>query len=162
MASAPVLDFTSLDLDTVRLDSAGLDAYLQQAGRFRMLDGILHDDVEGRLVVGYKDLTAEDWWAADHVPGRPMFPGALQIEAAAQLSTYDYLAHRMDPESVGQRFVGFGGVDKARFRGQVLPDCRLIIATHLLKASRRMFRYLAQGFVDEKMVFEAEVLGVIV
>ncbi|MFT7678917.1 MAG: 3-hydroxyacyl-[acyl-carrier-protein] dehydratase [Planctomycetota bacterium] len=162
MASAPVLDFSTLPLDTVRLDGAGLDPFLQQTGRFRMLDGILHDDVEGKLVVGYKDLTAQDWWAADHVPGRPMFPGALQIEAAAQLSTYDYLAHRVDPENVGERFVGFGGVDKARFRGQVLPDCRLIIATHLLKASRRMFRYLAQGFVEEKMVFEAEVLGVIV
>lgn len=162
MASEPVLDFASLDLSNVRLDSSGLDPYLQQAGRFRMLDGILHDDVEGKLVVGYKDLTGDDWWAADHVPGRPMFPGALQIEAAAQISTYDYLAHRVDTGNVGQRFVGFGGVDKARFRGQVLPNCRLIIATHLLKASRRMFRYLAQGFVDEKMVFEAEVLGVIV
>ncbi len=162
MASAPVLDLSSLPLDKVLVDSAGLDKYLQQVGRFRMLDGILHVDLEERVVVGYKDLDLDDWWTADHVPGRPMFPGALQIEAAAQLSTYDYLKHRVDPAEVGKRFVGFGGVDKVRFRGQVPPGVRLILCTKLLKASKRMFRYLSQGFVEGEMVFEGEVLGVIV
>lgn len=162
MASAPVLDLPSLPLDKVLVDSAGLDQYLKQTGRFRMLDGILHVDLEERIVVGYKDLGDNDWWAADHVPGRPMFPGVLQIEAAAQLSTYDYLRHRVDPAEVAERFVGFGGVDKVRFRGQVLPGQKLILCTKLLKASKRMFRYLSQGFVEGEMVFEGEVLGVIV
>ena len=91
-----------------------------------------------------------------------MFPGALQVALAAQLSTYDYMAHRVDPSEVGQRFVGFGGLDKVRFRGVVEPDCRLIVATKVLKVSKRMFRYQAQGFVDRTMVFEAEVLGVVI
>lgn len=162
MASAPVLDLTALSLDKVLVDSTGLDRLLQQTGRFRMLDGILHVDADQDVVVGYKDLGDNDWWAADHVPGRPMFPGALQIEAAAQLSTFDYLSHRIDPSEIGKRFVGFGGVDKVRFRGQVLPGQKLILCSKLLKASKRMFRYLTQGFVEGDMVFEGEVLGVIV
>lgn len=162
MATAPIIDFNEVPLEDVRLGSEGLDPFLKQEGRLRMLDGILHEDPPGHLVVGFKDISSDDWWAKDHVPGRPMFPGALQIEAAAQLSTYDYLAHRVDPDLVGERFVGFGGLDKTRFRGQVLPDCRLIIASKLLRVSNRMFRYLAQAFVEEKMVFDSEVLGVIV
>lgn len=162
MASAPIIDFAALSLEDVQVHSDGLDRYLKQTGRLRMIDGILHDDPDSRLVVGYKDISESDWWAPDHVPGRPMFPGALQIEAAAQLSTYDYLAHRIDKDIVGERFVGFGGLDKTRFRGQVVPGCRLVVATKLLRVSNRMFRYLAQAFVEDNMVFESEVLGVIV
>ncbi len=91
-----------------------------------------------------------------------MFPGALQIEVAAQLSAYDYAAHRLDgkvPEGV---FVGFGGVENVRFRRLVEPDCRLIMGIRLLKSSRRMFRYEAQGFVDREMVFQGDILGVLV
>ncbi len=165
MASASLLDFNKIDLSRTVVSRTELDKYLKQAGRFAMLDGVLHEDVEGRLMVGYKDIAADDWWASDHIPGRPMFPGVLQIEAAAQLSAFDYSAHRVEHAGDGTapgNFVGFGGVDKARFRGLVEPDCRLILCVHLEKCSRRMFRYQAQAFVDQQMVFEGQILGVLV
>mgnify|MGYP006236260477 CR=1 FL=1 len=165
MASQPLIDFDTLDLSQTVVSRTELDQYLRQSGRFAMLDGVLHEDVEGRLMIGYKDVASDDWWAKDHIPGRPMFPGVLQIEAAAQLSAFDYSAHRVDQTGDGTqpgKFVGFGGVDKARFRGLVEPDCRLILCVHLLKCSRRMFRYQAQAFVDQSMVFEGEILGVLV
>lgn len=162
MPTASLIDFESLDLTRVVVDQETLKGFLKQRHRFLMLDGILHEDVEERLIVGYKDIRSDDWWAADHIPGRPMFPGALQIETAAQISSYDYSAHRLDGEFAEGKFVGFGGVDNCRFRGLVQPDCRMIFAIHLMKHSRRMFRYQAQGFVDQQRVFEAEILGVIV
>ncbi|MEZ5974344.1 MAG: 3-hydroxyacyl-ACP dehydratase FabZ family protein [Planctomycetota bacterium] len=160
MATAPILDLSTLDLDTVLVGPRELDAHLKQAGRFRMLEGILHEDVEGGVLVGFRDIRSEDWWAKDHIPGRPLFPGALQIEAAAQLAAYDYSAHRLDGE-LGNKFVGFGGVENARFRGSVEPECRLHLVSRLKKASRRMFRYEVQALVENQLVFEAEILGVI-
>lgn len=158
----PLFDFDQIDLSTTVVGRAGLDRYLRQRNRFEMLDGVLHEDVEGGVVIGYKDIRGDDWWAPDHIPSRPMFPGALQIELAAQLAAYDYAAHRFPDEIPKDTFVGFGGVENVRFRGLVEPDCRLIMATRLLKSSRRMFRYTAQGFVDRDIVFQGDVIGVLV
>ena len=47
-------------------------------------------------------------------------------------------------------------------RGLVEPDCRLIMAIHLVKSSRRMFRYTGQGFVDRELVFQGDIIGVLV
>lgn len=160
--AAPLIDFDKIDLSREIVNRSQLDKYLRQANRFAMLDGILHEDVEGKLLIGYKDIRADDWWTADHIPGRPMFPGVLQIEAAAQLAAYDFSAHRISDDVPEDKFVGFGGVDKVRFRGLVSPDCRFVIAAALRKNSRRMFRYETQGFVDGTMVFQSEVMGVIV
>ena len=93
---------------------------------------------------------------------RPMFPGVLQIECAAQLCTYDYAAHRMPENSDKEQFIGFGGVEKVRFRRVVQPDCQLVMVTNLTKASRRMFRYNVQGYVEGEMVFEGDIIGVLI
>lgn len=161
MAATPIVDLASLDLSTIRVGPRDLDPYLKQSGRFRMLEGILHEDVDSGVLVGFRDITGDDWWARDHIPGRPLFPGALQIEAAAQLAAYDYSAHRLPSDAKPDGFVGFGGVEKARFRGSVEPECRLHLVSKLIKSSRRMFRYEAQAFVEDRMVFEAEILGVV-
>ncbi len=161
MAATPILDLSAIDLTQVLVGPRDLDPYLKQSGRFRMLEGVLHEDVDAGVLVGYRDIRADDWWAKDHIPGRPLFPGALQIEAAAQLAAYDYSAHRLATDTEHQGFVGFGGVEKARFRGSVEPECRLHLVSRVLKSSRRMFRYEAQAFVEDRMVFEAEIIGVI-
>jgi len=160
MAGKPLIDCAEIDLSSVVLDARGLDRYLKQSGRFRMLDGILFEDAETKLVVGYKDVRADEWWAEDHIPGRPMFPGALQVELAAQIASYHYIAHSNG--EMGEKFVGFGGVNNARFRRVVEPDCRIIVVARLTQESRRMFRYQTQALVDGALVSEAEILGVVI
>ncbi|MDF1799824.1 MAG: beta-hydroxyacyl-ACP dehydratase [Planctomycetota bacterium] len=159
MASQPLIDLETFDLSKTVVTKPELLEVLRQRGRFEMVDGLLHFDPAGDLVVGYKDIKGDDWWASDHIPGRPLFPGVLMVEAAAQMCTYDFM-HR--PEAKPDAFVGFGGMNDTRFRGTVVPDCRLIIVGKLVRIRSRMFTYQAQGFVDQKMVFESEVLGVVV
>ena len=162
MASEPLIDLDAVDLTRVVAGRRELDVHLEQRNRFSMVDGVLHQDVDAGLVVGFKEIRSVDWWGPDHIPGRPMFPGVLQIEAAAQLCAYDYSAHRLDQEGTRGKFVGFGGVESARFRGLVTPDCRFLIVAALRKASSRMFRYSTQAFVERQLVFEADVIGVLV
>jgi 3-hydroxyacyl-[acyl-carrier-protein] dehydratase len=132
---------------------------IAQRGRFAMLDGILDVDPAGIAVAGFKEIRAEDWWASDHVPGRPIFPGVLMCEAAAQLCSYDYLS-KHPPRGAG--FLGVGGMNDTRFRGVVQPPCRMIFVARPLKLRSRMFTYAAQGFVDGKLVFETQILGTLV
>ena len=159
MASAPLIDVSTLDHDNVVVTKAQVLEVLRQRGRFEMVDGLLHFDPTGDLVVGFKEIRSDDWWCEDHIPGRPLFPGVMMLEHAAQICTYDFM-HR--PEANPDSFVGFGGVNQTRFRGTVVPDCRLVTVGKLVRIRSRMFTYQAQGFVEDKLVFETEVLGVVV
>ncbi|MFN0007405.1 MAG: 3-hydroxyacyl-ACP dehydratase FabZ family protein [Planctomycetota bacterium] len=159
MPSEPLIDFEKVDVATVLASREDVLAKIRQRGRFALLDGILHVDGDKGLIVGFKEIRASDWWAADHIPGRPIFPGALMCEAAAQLCSYDYLRKQSLPEG---SFLGFGGMNATRFRGIVQPDCRMIFVARPERLRSRMFQYAAQGFVERELVFETEILGVLV
>ena len=159
MPAVPLIDFDALNLDAVHATREEVRGSIMQRGRFEMLDGIAHLDLENDLVVAFIDVHADAWWASDHVPGRPLFPGALMIEAAAQMCTYDFMQRQ--PE-MADTFVGFAGVDKVRFRGTVEPETRMYFAGRVTRIRRSMFTYTTQGFVDRKLVYEGEVMGMIV
>jgi 3-hydroxyacyl-[acyl-carrier-protein] dehydratase len=159
MSTTPILDFETTDLSRVVVPKAEIYTLLRHGGRFQLLDGILHIEPEGKFVVGFKDIVAGDWWTADHIPGRPIFPGALMIEAAAQVCSFDY----MKRAGMGSNaFLGFGGLDNIRFRGLVEPGVRMLFAGEMKRIRSKMFSYHTQGFVEREIVFEADVLGVVV
>jgi 3-hydroxyacyl-[acyl-carrier-protein] dehydratase len=58
--------------------------------RFEMqqLDGILWYDKKKLLVLGYKDVTEDEFWIRGHIPDRPLMPAVIMVEAAAQLSSF--------------------------------------------------------------------------
>ncbi len=159
MAAEPLIDLSTIDLDTVVASKDRVLEFLKQRGRFEMLDGVCHMDLEGGTIVGHKDVKGSDWWASDHIPGRPLFPGALMVEGAAQLCTFHFLNAR---EDLAGAFLGFGGLDNVRFRAAVEPDCRLVMVGKLNRMRSRMFTYHSQGFVGDKLVFEAGIRGVVV
>lgn len=156
MPAQPLIDLDEIDLGRVVATRDDVYAVLRQRDAFALLDGILHRDPERGSIVGYKDVRADDWWAAGHIPGRPIFPGALMIEAGAQLCSYDYLLRSEGEE----RFIGFGGLESTRFRGVVEPPVRMLFAARPNRIRSTMFTYFAQGFAGGKLVFETEVIGV--
>lgn len=158
MPAAPLVDFATLDLACTYATHAAIYSVLPHRGRFALLDGVACFDVERGISVGWKDIRADDWWACDHIPGRPLFPGVLMIESGAQLASWDF--HQRNSATKG--FVGFAGVDGVRFRGTVEPGVRMHWVTHLEKARARMFVYAVQGLVGSDLVFEAQVIGAVV
>ncbi len=73
--------------------------------------------VAGKSAKGVWHLTGEEAFFAGHFPGRPTLPGVLMVESLAQLGG---LAVLSDPRYAGALPL-FGGIDKARFRRQVVP-----------------------------------------
>jgi 3-hydroxyacyl-[acyl-carrier-protein] dehydratase len=158
---ALLADLDHLDLSRTVYTVADLHEVLRQRGKFSLLDGILHlDPAKDDLVVGYHDVRPDAWWARDHIPGRPIFPGVLMVEASAQMGSFDYF--KRHPE-VPLTFIAFTGIDGVRFRATVEPPCRLILVGRARRSrmhgGKVMFCYEFQGLVGKKIVYEAEVSG---
>lgn len=158
---APLADLERLDLSRTVYTVADMQEVLRQRGTFSLIDGILHlDPAKDDIVVGYHDVRPDEWWAKDHIPGRPIFPGVLMVEASAQLGSFDFF--RRHPE-VPLTFIAFTGIDGTRFRATVEPPCRLYFVGRATRSrvhgGKVMFGYQFQGVVDGKIVYEAEVSG---
>ncbi|MDZ4773905.1 MAG: beta-hydroxyacyl-ACP dehydratase [Planctomycetota bacterium] len=156
MPETPTIDLTQLDFTKPVATHAQIYTRLLQAGRFALLDGVARFSTEEPVSIGFKEIRADDWWCTDHVPGRPLFPGVLMIEAGAQLASWDYLMRHSEQRG----FLGFGGLNETRFRGQVEPGDRLVFVARELRVRKTMFIYAVKGFVENSLVFETEVIGV--
>ena len=155
MPSRLFIDLSTIDLDRVIYDVEAIEQVNPQCYEMRHLDGIIHLDPEAGYVVGFKDVRDDEFWVRGHIPGRPLFPGVLMIEAAAQLACFA-VKKKLSSET---RFVGFGGVEQVKFRTQVIPGQRLYLIGKFLEVRPRRFKLAAQGVVENQLVFEATVIG---
>ncbi len=120
----------------------------------QQLDGILWYDEKKFLILGYKDVTENEFWVRGHIPGRPLMPGVIMVEAAAQLLSF-FVRQIYGVDA----FIGFAGIDSAKFRSIVGPGQRLYLLGHLTKFKRRKYTASIQGVIDGTMVFETVVSG---
>jgi 3-hydroxyacyl-[acyl-carrier-protein] dehydratase len=157
MPAEPLLDLTKLDLSRVVFDKAAIRKHNPHRFEFELLDAICHFDEETLDAVGYHDLLADAFWVRGHIPGTPIFPGALMIECGAQLSAFCY-RRRFGQDN--DRFFGFGGIDKVKFRGMAGPGQRLYVLCRDIVINRRHSRFSVQGVVDDRIVFDGEIVGV--
>ncbi len=156
MPSEPLIDPGTIDTKNPIRDVRDIRTHNRQRHDMEMLSGISLLDMEKQLIAGYKELSEDDFWVRGHIPGRPVFPGVLQIESAAQLTSYYYMESIGNPPDV---FIGFMGVTDVKFRGFVKPNDTFIIVAKAVEIRRRRCKFACQGFVKDKMMFEGTILG---
>jgi len=154
LASELLFDLSTIDLSAVALSSAQLDKYLPQTGPMRMLDHVVWIDRETYCGIGVRVIRHDEFWVPHHIPGRPLFPGVLMIEAAAQLCS---LVQTIGANITG--FLGFTHCDHTVFRGMVVPGDTLYLLATQIERNRRRFVSRAQGVVNGKLVFETQITG---
>jgi 3-hydroxyacyl-[acyl-carrier-protein] dehydratase len=124
---------------------------------FLFVDELLSID-PGRAASGVWRLTGEEFFFQGHFPGRPTLPGVLMCEAIAQVGAAAVLS---DPQFAGKLPL-FGGLDKARFRRQVVPGDELILEVELGRMSARAGKGSGRARVGDQVACECELLFVIV
>lgn len=118
---------------------------------FLMVDRVL--EINAERVVALKNVALNEPYFSGHFPGRPVMPGVLILEALAQ--TCALLALSAEGQSGGSLFM-LAGLDKARFRRQVLPGDQLKLEVRLLRRHRPLWKMHAEARVEGELVAETE------
>ena len=152
-----LLDYSHIDFSRPIYDIEAIRRVNPQRNQMEHLTAVVWEDTAQHAVIGYKDITENEFWVPGHMPGFPLMPGVIMCEAAAQLAGFYAQKHKL----LGGDFVGFGGMDDIRFRGPVFPNSRLILLAKMKELKpRRLATFDLQGIVNDKMIFTGSMIGV--
>src|SRR5678816_2030187 len=144
-----IFDIAGIDLDRVVFDQEAIRQMNPQRGPMENLNAIVFASAESGTILGYKDVRHDEFWVEGHIPGRPLLPGVIMIEAGAQLASF------YTRKFVGWKgFIGFGGADAIRFRAPVTPGQRLYIVGQKMWERHHRIECRIQGLVKGSIVFE--------
>ena len=111
-------------------------------------------------IVPLKSATAimnvkkDSFYVQGHFPGQPVMPGVLIVEAFGQAAAA-LTAHGLDKSTYENKLVFLMGVEKARFRNPVIPDCKLILNIEAIRSHGKVWKYKGVAFVNEIKMADA-------
>jgi len=151
-----LFDLSGIDLEGVALDRAALERCNPHRGPIVQMDRVVWHSKDFKLAVGVKHVREDEFWVSGHFPENPVMPGVLMIESGAQLSSFLFYARRGEP-----CIAGFTRIDNTVFRGVVRPGDDLYLLSKQVKWSERRFVSDIQGLVDDRVVFESRITGMV-
>ncbi len=96
----------------------------------------------------------DSFFVQGHFPDNPVMPGVLIVESFGQAAAA-LTAHGLDKATYENKLVFLMGVEKARFRNPVIPDCDLILKIEAIRSHGRVWKYKGEAFVGDKKMADA-------
>ena len=143
--------------DLKMLNKEEIKNIIPQREPFLMIDEV-EEFVPGESCTAYKNVSADEYYFKGHFPGNPIMPGVLIVESLAQTGAVAILSME---ENKGKNAL-FGGIDKIRFKKQVVPGDRLKLEVKIIKRKGPIGIGEAIATVDGKVVAKGELTFAIV
>ncbi len=138
------------------MDVNEIQKWLPHRYPFLMVDRIL-EYVDGKSIVGIKNVTINEPYFQGHFPEYPVVPGVLVLEAMVQ--TGGILALMAISEQRPVAF--FTGIDKAKFRRQVVPGDQMRMEVEVLRHRGSLWHFKGKTLVEGQLAAEAELQAMI-
>ena len=100
------------------------------------------------------NVKKDSFFVNGHFPDNPVMPGVLIVESFGQAAAA-LTAHGLDKSTYENKLVFLMGVEKARFRNPVIPDCQLELKIQAIRSHGRVWKYKGEAFVGEKKMADA-------
>ena len=114
----------------------------------------LHDIKKLSSATAIVNVKKDSFFVDGHFPGQPVMPGVLIVESFGQAAAA-LTARDRDKSTYEDKLVFLMGVEKARFRNPVIPDCKLILKIEAIRSHGRVWKYKGEAFVDNKKMADA-------
>ena len=101
------------------------------------------------------NVKKDSFFVQGHFPENPVMPGVLIVEAFGQAAAA-LTAHGIDKETYDNKLVFLMGIEKARFRSPVIPDCTLELQIQAIRTHGRVWKYKGEAFVGGKKMADAQ------
>jgi beta-hydroxyacyl-ACP dehydratase FabZ len=131
-----------------------ITAVLPHRYPFLLIDRVVELTVDENIKA-IKNVTMNEPFFQGHFPGHPVMPGVLIVEAMAQAGCFLALKSTGD---LDQLFY-FMGIDKARFRRQVIPGDRLELNLVVTRKRSSVWLFKGEAHVDGNLVASAELMA---
>ncbi len=114
----------------------------------------LYDIKKLTSAIGLVNVKKNSFFVQGHFPDQPVMPGVLIVEAFGQ-SAAALTAHGLDKSTYENKLVFLMGVEKAKFRNPVIPDCKLLLKIEAIRSHGRVWKYKGEAFVEDKKMADA-------
>ena len=130
--------------------------YLPHRYPFLLIDRVIECEL-GKRIRALKNVSVNEPYFNGHFPYYKVMPGVLIVEAMAQAAailSFRTMGIKPDDKSVYY----FAGIDRARFKKQVMPGDQLVLEVSIERTVRNVVKYAGKAYVGETLVAEAELL----
>ena len=103
---------------------------------------------------GVVNVKKDSFFVQGHFPNQPVMPGVLIVESFGQAAAA-LTAQGLDKSTYENKLVFLMGVEKARFRNPVVPDCKLLLKIEAIRSHGRVWKYKGEAFVNEVKMADA-------
>jgi 3-hydroxyacyl-[acyl-carrier-protein] dehydratase len=114
----------------------------------------LRDIVSLNSATGVVQVRKKSFFVNGHFPDNPVMPGVLIVEAFGQTAAA-LTAAGLDKSTYENKLVFLMGIEKARFRNPVIPDCELLLKIEAIRSHGKVWKYKGEAFVNEKKMADA-------
>ncbi|MGQ0629323.1 MAG: 3-hydroxyacyl-ACP dehydratase FabZ family protein [Phycisphaerales bacterium] len=151
-----LIDLSKIDLSNRTIDREAIGRINPHRGQMALLDYIVHHTPDFKEGVALKLNRPDEFWVEGHIPRRPMLPGVIMVEAAAQLAVFLF-----NGRFNKARLAAFTHLDHCTFRSSVTVGDEFLIMCKEVKVNARRFVTEVQGVVGPRVIFEAQITGML-